>query len=140
MIYHRNRKFLLLACLLLILIILPLVFSACIYDGYIDARGTVYQWVDAPEGTKGEIYVDINAPTDRELEPIADASVSFAIYKPTTTDSLGDFHFEYVCAPERYMMEIRVEKEGYQTLEAKFQHPGDDLRHTITIFLVSEEP
>ena len=76
MINQRKHRFLPLAGILLILIML-LVLSACSWDQWISMRGTVYEWLDAPEGATGEVYVDIEAPADRELTPIADAHVAF---------------------------------------------------------------
>jgi hypothetical protein len=103
----------------------------------------VYEWVDAPEGAIGEIYVDIDAPADREVKPIAGANVSVGI-EMQTTDSQGVVtcycYPNYMPYDALYMQEIRVEKEGYKTLEAEFQDSSDRPGYGITVFLVPEEP
>ena len=136
MINQRKHKHSLLAWTLLILIILPVVVSAC--DQFIGAQGTVYEWLDDPEGATGEVYVDIDPPADRELAPIADVHVAFPqVFMSATTDSRGFFSDSIQCPVRRAMMDIRVEKEGYKTLEAEFEYAGYS---NFNILLVREEP
>ena len=121
--------------------VLSVIFSTSC-DGFISAKGTVYEWMDAPASSRGEIYVDLDAPTNRIAIPVSDALVSFEpdFYRPVISDSEGNFDVSQVVAPMRYMMNIKIEKEGYLTLAAKFQHPSDDdFNHRITIFLVAEK-
>jgi hypothetical protein len=123
---------LLFGCIIALLAILS---TSC--DGLYSVNGVVYEWIDAPPDVKGEIYVDVDAPTNRNIIPIADAAVSFDIYVPTKTDNDGAFESGGTCAPFRYMMKVKIEKEGYKTLNGSFQHPSDEgFEHSMTIFLV----
>lgn len=142
MINQRKNRFLLPVCISAILIIQLLVVSAFSCMAYLGGGVTVYEWVDAPEGATGEIYVDMEAPADRELKPVADASVSVRT-ETRITDSRGDVF--YIYAPNNLsssasMWNIRVEKEGYKTLEDEFQNFSDEPGYGITVFLVREEP
>ena len=82
--------------------------------------GKVYEWTDAPPGAVGEIYVDQEVPTNRITVTVPNANVFFAR------------------APGRYMMDIKIEKEGYLTLTGEFEHDGGGDKHRITIFLVKD--
>jgi hypothetical protein len=144
MIYQRKNRFLPIASILVILIMLPVVLSTVgcppvIFHGTV----IVYEWVDAPEGAIGEIYVDIEKPSDREVKPVADASV-FVSGKTQITDSqgvvTGESYPRFAPYDSLYMKDIRVEREGYKTLEAKFQDSSDRPGYGITVFLVTEEP
>lgn len=117
-----------------IIALLAILSTGC--DGYISADGTVYEWVNAPAGSKGEIYVDLDAPTSRITNPIPGVNVTvFRRYK-TVTDNTGAFHESSMVAPGRlYMMDIKIEKEGYIILIGKYQLGGRS-KQRITIFMV----
>lgn len=138
---HRNNRLWLLAGVVPILVTLSLVFSAC--DGYLAVEGTVYEWIDAPAGANGEVYVDLDAPTDRIIKPVADAYVSLGPIdksaKSTKTDFTGAFKMSRMIGPKwQKTMAFLVEKEGYHTIKGKFQRQR--VNHSLTIFLVRIEP
>ena len=139
---HRNHRLWLVAGVFLLLVTLLPVVSAC--DGGLFVAGTVYEWVDAPPDAKGDAYVDKPAPGDRIIEPVAGASVSVVFISESRsnaikTDAKGIFKGNWVVAPGRYMVDFLVEKEGYHTVQGKFQHDGAKPSHGLTIFLVRRE-
>lgn len=129
--FKPRGSVLLLTCIL----ILPVIFLAgC--DGGLSATGTVYEWMDAPPDFTGEIYVDVDPPSNRIIKPLSNSRVYLFWDEPVETDFKGAFSMHAVVAPGRYMMDIRVEKEGYVTLKNQFQHNGGGLiSHNISIFL-----
>jgi hypothetical protein len=124
--------------LLIFIILLAILLTSC--DGGFSVNGKVYEWVDAPSGAKGEMYFDVDAPTSRITNPISGVDVYF-FQIPTTTDIAGAFHESTMVAPGQYMMDIRVEKEGYFTLTGEFQHEGGSKLsyHDIVIFMVRDK-
>ncbi len=125
--------------LILIIVFLAILSTSC--EGYLFADGAVYEWVDAPTGSKGEIYVDTDAPANRITKPIPGAGVSFSCYRPVTSDNTGAFHESTRVGPGGpYMIDIKVEKGGYFTLVGKLQHGGGvgGSQHSIFIFMVRE--
>ena len=134
---HRNNRLWLLVGVVLILLTLLLTVSAC--DGGLGVEGTVYEWVDAPAGNNGEIYVDKAAPAGRMIKPVASASVAFS-FRTITTSENGTFERGWVVGPGRYMMDIKIEKEGYHTLKGEFNHDATaGQSHLFAIFLVRKE-
>jgi hypothetical protein len=110
-------------------------------SGGLFADGTVYEWIDAPIGSTGEIYVDAGAPASRIIKTVPGAFISFShSERPVLSDNAGAFHESVRVAPGGpYMMNIRVEKEGYFSLAGEFQHggrDGDGSKHRITFFMV----
>lgn len=105
----------------------------------VSLSGTVYEWVDAPADTDGEVYVDMAAPTDRIIEPVASASVPFLYYrrgKAVTTSENGTFVGYTGVFPRRGMRDVKIEKEGFHTIKGKFQYKG--IKHSFLIFLVRQ--
>ena len=134
---HRNSRLWRLAVVALILVILSLVVSGC--STKLIVSGTVYEWVDAPLDTDGEVYVDMAAPTDRIIEPVASASVPF-LYRlgAVTTSENGTFRESWVVPPGRLRMwDVKIEKEGYHTIKGvvALQALKD---HSFVIFLVRQ--
>jgi hypothetical protein len=117
-------------------ILLALLSTSC--DSGLFADGTVYEWVDAPLGSKGEIYVDGGAPANRITKTLPGACISFSGDRSFSSDNAGAFHKFAIVAPGGpYMMDIKVEKEGFLPLAGKFQNGGSDGgKHRITIFMV----
>lgn len=122
--------------LLLCLFTLPL--FGC--DGFISVKGTVYEWIDAPTGSTGDVYVDIEAPDNRFTKPIEGVIVNIYGLGPNLkTDSEGTFKGGCTTAPTRFRARVEIEKEGYKSFTGYFQHPnGEDFEHTITVFLVTK--
>ena len=104
----------------------------------VSVSGVVYEWVDAPVDTDGEIYVDMAAPTDRIIEPVAGASVPFLYYGRgvVTTSENGTFVGSTGFFPRRVMRDVKIEKEGYHTIEGEFQY--EEIKHSFVIFLVRQ--
>jgi hypothetical protein len=135
---------------LVVLGLIVLLVTSC--DGYFHAEGIVYEWLDAPADSVGEIYVDLDAPTNRNVNPIPAVDLSFvpigartdteeSIWTvKATTDSEGKFQGGEVVAPGIIMMSITVRKEGYTNLSGEFQNDGGRGDHKMTIFLVRMQP
>jgi hypothetical protein len=134
---HHNNKIWLLAGMALILVILPLMVTAC--DAVLKAEGTVYEWIDAPAGSDSEMYINTAAPAGRMIKPVANASVSFSIYSAdnprVTTSANGTFSWNGLFAPKS-TLDIKVEKEGYRAIKKQFRR--DDVLYSFVIFLVRE--
>ncbi len=131
---HRNNRLWLLAGMVLILVILSLAVSGC--STILIASGTVYEWVDAPADTDGEVYVDMTAPTDRIIEPVA--SVSLASFGGAVTTKTGTFAKSWGVPPGRLrMVDIKIEKEGYHTINGAVALQAAK-KHSFVIFLVRQ--
>jgi hypothetical protein len=134
--HHRNSRLWRIAIVALILVILPLAVTAC--DGYFAVTGTVYEWVDAPEGNNGEIYADTAAPEGRVITPLAGASLEFSHSNHTvTTSDNGSFKDSTVVSWRESKTEVKIEKEGYHTIEGEIRY-GDDINHSLVVFLVRQ--
>ncbi len=132
---HRNNRLLLLAGMALILVILSLVVSGC--STLLRVSGTVYEWVDAPADTDGEVYVDMAAPTDRIIEPVASARLA-SVHGAVTTSENGTFKESWVVSPgRRRMVDVKIEKEGYHTIKGVVALQALK-RHSFVIFLVRQ--
>lgn len=131
---HRNNRLWLLAGMALILVILSLVVSGC--STMLRVSGTVYEWVDAPADTDGEVYVDMAAPTDRIIEPVASARIA-SFYGATTSEN-GTFAESWVVSPGRLrMVDVKIEKEGYRAIKGVVALQALK-RHSFVIFLVRQ--
>ena len=118
------------------LVALPLLITAC--DGYFAVTGTVYEWVDAPAGNNGEMYADTVPPEGRTIKPIAGASLEFSYSnRPVITSDNGTFKDSTVVSWRERKTDVKVEKEGYHTIEGEIRY-GDDINHTLVVFLVRQ--
>ncbi len=132
--YRRNNRLLLLAGTALILVILSLAVSGC--STILIASGTVYEWVDAPADTDGEVYVDMAAPTDRIIKPVASARIA-SFYGATTSEN-GTFARSWVVSPGRLrMVDVKIEKEGYRAIKGVVALEVLK-KHSFVIFLVRQ--
>jgi hypothetical protein len=131
---HRHNRLLLLISMALMLVILSLVVSGC--STMLIASGTVYEWVDAPAGADGEIYVDMAAPSGRIIEPMAD--IRIASFGGAVTTKNGTFTEKWGVPPGRLrMVDVKIEKEGYQTIEGAVALQALK-KHSFVIFLVRQ--
>jgi hypothetical protein len=129
---HRHNRLLLLAGVALILVVLSLAVGGC--STMLMASGTVYEWVDAPAGANGEIYVDMPAPTGRILKPVAD--VRIASLGGAVTTETGTFTNKWGVPPGRLrMVAVKIEKDGYRTINGMVALEALN-RHSFVIFLV----
>jgi len=128
---HRNNRLWRLAVVALILVVLSIAVSGC--STKLIVSGTVYEWVDAPADTDGEVYVDMAAPTDRIIEPLD--NVSLASFGAVTTEN-GTFRGGAGFFPRRVIRFVKIEKEGYHTIEGEWQY--EELRHSFVIFMVRQ--
>ncbi len=131
---HRHHRLLQLAGMALILLMLSLAVSGC--STMLMASGTVYEWVDAPAGTDGEVYVDMVAPTGRIIEPVAGVSLASLGRAITTED--GTFAKSWGVPPGRLrMVDVEIEKAGYHTIKGVVALDALK-RHSFVIFLVRQ--
>jgi hypothetical protein len=134
---HRQNRLLLLAGMSLVLVMLLFAVSGC--DAALDVKGMVYEWVDAPADSNGELYINTEAPANRLIKPVADASVVLSVssgIKPNlTTDENGTFTWHNVLpAGLPRKVNVQIEKAGYTTITGGFQRDG--VNYSLVIFLV----
>jgi len=134
--------------------IVCLLLSSCVCDTFPHFKGTVYEWVNAPSGEQGEIFVDSEPPNGMNLEPIGYAHVSFyfenippmgpscsaarqkekyILLYDISCDSNGMFEKSGTLACGNYPLKIKGEMEGYYSTEKVFTYHGDS---TFKIILV----
>jgi hypothetical protein len=140
----------------LLLLIVGIMASSTIFltgcDGFLGIRGTVYEWVDAPSDSKGEIIIDQDVPEGRLLQPIDNVTVWFGFqgmpaeesgrrfHPPSVTDSDGKFSGGWVVAPRKSTYTIRIDHDGYYPLVKDFTHNGGSTKEQIfNILLVRNQ-
>ena len=73
------------------------------------------------------------APTDRIIEPVD--NVSLASFGAVTTKN-GTFEGSTWVFPRRVIRDVKIEKEGYHTIEGELQY--EEIEHSFVIFLVRQ--
>jgi hypothetical protein len=121
-------------CGVLCVMILTFTLTAC--DGFLHVEGTVYEWINAPNDAKGQIYIDEAIPDSLTLEPVTDITVWFGFrgmpadesgkmfHPPPVTNASGNFSGGWVVAPGNSTYTVSVDEEGYYSLVKDFAHNG----------------
>jgi hypothetical protein len=124
-------------------------------DSLIDFKGVMYEWVDAPAGSNGLIYVGESLDTDAILEGKNVQPLDVADTRFTTMygsgDELRDFHditsSLYTNRPRNafrfndvgnmpHYLSLKVERPGYKTLVSEEVSAGG--HYSVVILMVGE--
>jgi hypothetical protein len=125
---YKQFKFL---SLVVIMVSFSFLLNGC--DWVFSQNGQVYEWRDAPPKTTGEVYVNMEIPTGRLLEPVSNVTVSFGNDISGKTDDTGAFSARGITGGPPSMVDFTVSKPGYQTLNGEYQWNDASARMIILI-------
>lgn len=135
--------------LMISLLLLPAIACA---DAGLELKGNVYEWIDAPQGEVGKIYIDEELPTGMTVKAIEKAEITLSemfIYNDKETwsypnkvytDSSGYFEDVTTARPSGSKFRIKVGKEGYLEVVKEFMHPikRGEFERSIVVVMVRE--
>ena len=136
-----TKSFSLLPVLTIALLLVTLI--GC--DKFYGASGTVYEWMNPPLTTQGEIYVDTLPPFSvSNFQPISGAEVSFykidsthLILGPNSTNIYGNFGIPISGNTLGLnSLNISVQKEGFYPITKEFPLPSNAASQNFVILLV----
>ena len=124
--------------------------SAC--DGILSVSGNVYEWVNPPLNSHGEIFVDKPMTGTVIFNPVEGA---FVIVRPKiepfslsmfwsendTTTANGSFHTFAVADPKKTTYIVEVSSTGYSNVSGEFVSPlNGKVNHAINVLLIKNNP
>jgi hypothetical protein len=126
---------------------IPFICVAC--DGLLAARGTVFEWIDAPAGAAGTAFVDRTVPSNLKVAPLAGAEIRLEPWLPShrpsanaaasirtvTSDPEGKFSVGIVVRPGNYSVTLKASAVGFKAIEQVFYH-GTQRAHEVSILMV----
>ncbi len=118
-------------------------------DGTMNLHGAIYEWINAPSDSQGEIIIDQDVPEASFLRPIAGVTIRFRFSDMSieesirrfnwsvVTDSTGKFSGGWVVDPKSNSYIAWINQQGYYPLEKTFTHVGSEGRQrSLNVLLV----
>jgi len=132
-------------------------------DGLIDFEGKAFEWVDAPEGAQGMVFIskairklddDGNYDTEQSLQTLIDSipkeikvvplgAVKITVEskeggdETTFSNVNGDFKHSSVTAPGNFKISLKASKDGYINVFGETEHDWEYV-HVLVVILVKK--